>query len=382
LKILNALACTAFLLSLSNKRFDVCVIGGGLIGLCSAYQLSKKGLKVVLLERGDRVAPEASQNNGAVSWPFMQMLDEPFLYRFVLDGIEAHKRLSNSGIKYDFRTIGAIHVFFSEKELQAQAKRLRDLPSTEKYDVLDKKALHDLEPAYSDTIVGGVLYPNCAQGLAQKLDESLAAAIVKQGSEIRTSTEARSFGRDSALITTARTTKGNVSAKSFVMAAGPWCSAFSDELGFGMPTVPVKGHLVTWKTSRAPTSHLMVVRRGAILPIPDGSVRVGGGMDYTGYDKTPNERVVRILTGSAIEAIPSLAEQPFEVWAGLRPGTPDALPIIGFSPPYQNLVVAAGHYHEGFTTCAITGEIVAELISEGGSSRPYLSMFRPGRFNA
>ncbi len=304
------------------------------------------------------------------------------MYRFVLDGIEAHKRLANSGIRYDFRTIGAIHVFFSEDELQHSVKRLKELPSTEKYEVLDKKTVHDIEPEYSDSIVGGVLYPNCAQGVAHKIGNELAAAIAKQGGEIRTCTEVRSFGRDSGLVTTARSNRGDISARFFVMAAGPWCSAFSDELGFGMPTIPVKGHLVTWRTSQAPTSHLTLVRRGAVVPAPDGSVRVSGGMDYTGYDKTPNERVMRILTGSAIEALPSLAKQPFEVWTGLRPGTPDALPILGFSPPYKNLVVATGHYHNGFATCAITGEIVSELISEGSSSRPYLHMFRAGRFNA
>jgi glycine oxidase len=143
----------------------------------------------------------------------------------------------------------------------------------------------------------------------------------------------------------------------------------------------VKGHLVTWKTPKPLSSHLMLVRRGALLTIPDGSMRVGGGMDYTGYDKTPNERVVRLLTSTAIEAIPSLADYPTEVWTGLRPGTPDALPILGLSPLYSNLVVAAGHYHEGFTACAITGEIVAELLLEGRSDRPYLHMYRPGRFN-
>jgi glycine/D-amino acid oxidase-like deaminating enzyme len=165
------------------------------------------------------------------------------------------------------------------------------------------------------------------------------------------------------------------------MAAGPWCSSFSDELGFGMPTIPVKGHLITWRPSKQLSSHLMMVGRGAILPMPDGSIRVGGGMDYTGYDKMPNERVVRLLTSTAIEAIPALAAAPGEVWAGLRPGTPDALPILGYSPLYKNLVVATGHYHEGFTTCAITGEIVAELISDGRSDRPYLRTYRPGRFN-
>jgi glycine oxidase len=366
---------------LSNEKYDVCVVGGGLIGLCSAYQLAKKNLRVVVVERGDKVALEASQNNGAVSWPFMQMLDEPFLYRFVLDGVEAHRRLANSGFKYDFRPIGAIHVFFSEGEMQNHEKRLKDLPSTEKYQVLAKKELQDLEPEYSDSIVGGFLFPNCAQGVAQKLDDELAKAIIARGGEIRTSTEVRSFEKDSGVLQTAKTNKGEIAARQFVMAAGPWCSSFSDDLGFGIPTIPVKGHLITWKTPKPLSSHLMLVRRGAVLTIPDGSMRVGGGMDYTGYDKTPNERVVRLLTSTAIEAIPSLANYPAEIWAGLRPGTPDALPILGFSPPYRNLVVAAGHYHEGFTTCAITGEIVAQLISEGVSDRPYLQMYRPGRFN-
>ncbi len=104
-------------------------------------------------------------------------------------------------------------------------------------------------------------------------------------------------------------------------------------------------------------------------------------MDYTGYDKTPNERVVRILSDNCIQAVPALASLKSEVWTGLRPGTPDSLPIIGHASPYENLVIASGAYHEGFTISALTGEVVADLVTEGSSDLDYLSMYKPTRFN-
>ncbi len=104
-------------------------------------------------------------------------------------------------------------------------------------------------------------------------------------------------------------------------------------------------------------------------------------MDYTGYNKSPRERTIEILSSSALKAIPSLEHFRPTTWTGLRPGTPDAQPIIGRADRYENLILATGHYHEGFSLGPVTGEIVNELITQGHSERRYLKMYDPGRFN-
>jgi FAD dependent oxidoreductase len=103
--------------------------------------------------------------------------------------------------------------------------------------------------------------------------------------------------------------------------------------------------------------------RGALFPERE-MICAGGDHNFTGFDKTPNPRTIDVLSSMAIRAIPRLASLTPTIWTGLRPATPDSLPIIGYSERLANTVVATGYFHEGFTTSAITGEIVAGLITK------------------
>jgi glycine oxidase len=366
---------------LSAERYDVCVVGGGVIGLCTAYQLSKKKYRVAILERADWMASEASSNNGGATWPFNQMISEPFMYRFILDSVEAHKRLGGAGLKYDFRKIGCIFLLYNDEQRRSMEEKLNAMPSTESYQFLTRDEVSEREPALTSDIEGAILFPNCSHGEAHKLCIELIREVKNAGVTIKTSTTVKGFSKDSGRILGAITTGGEYTAEHFVLAAGPWSGAFSDDLGFGIPTIPIKGHIISWKTEIPLISHMVWTGRAAIFPGSGTIVQAGGGMDFTGFDKTPSERTRRLLSASAIKAIPRLASLSNEVWTGLRPGTPDALPIIGYAESYGNLIVATGHYHEGFTTAPLTGEIVRDLIVKGTSDLPYLNMYRPGRFN-
>ncbi len=363
------------------ERYDVCVVGGGVVGLCVAYRLAKQKYKVTILERADLLATEASSDNGGATWPFNQMMSEPLMYRFILESMEAHKRLSDAGLKYEFRKIGCIFLLYSEDQRRSMEEKLSSLPSTEKYEFLTREEVSERELALTSEIAGGILFPNCSHGEAHKLCNELIREVKNDGVIIKTSTTVKGFNKDSGRIVGAVTTDGEFAADYFVLAAGPWSGAFSDDLGFGIPTIPIKGHIITWRTGAPMISHMIWTGRAAIFPGIGGLVQAGGGMDFTGFDKNPNERTEKLLSTSAIRAIPRLASFPKEVWTGLRPGTPDALPIIGYAEPYRNLIVATGHYHEGFTTAPITGEIVRDLVANGKSERDYLSTYRPGRFN-
>ncbi len=366
---------------LSGERADVCIVGGGVVGLCAAYYLAKKNRKVVILERAGIVASEASSDNGGATWPFNQMMTEPFMYRFILDSIEAHKRLSAAGLKYAFKTIGCLFLLHTEEQRQSMEEKLRTMPSTESYQLLTKEEALVREPALAPEFAGAVLFPDCSHGEADKLCYSLLKELGNSGVSIKTSTDVRGFRKESGRLRAAVTAGGDYPAEHFLLAAGPWSSTFSDDLGFGIPTVPIKGHIIRWKLGAPPISHMIWTGRAAIFPGADGDVRAGGGMDFTGFDKTSSERTRKLLTASAEKAIPKLVGLPNSVWTGLRPGTPDALPIIGYSESYRNLVIATGHYHEGFTTAPMTGEIVTDLIVNGESKVSYLGMYRPGRFN-
>ena len=368
-------------LQLSESRCDVCVIGGGVVGLSVAYHLLKNDYSVVLLEKGDIVGCEASSGNGGTTLPFNQLLNEPSMYDYVSDGIKAHWRLVNSGLKYDYRKIGCLFPFYEEKERLDLEKRLTELEGREKHVSLTKEEIREIEPDFRIDIRGGILFPDCAHGESYKLCATLESACEEAGLVVRTSCEAKSFMKGERRILSAISNQSEISADYFIITTGAWSSQISDAVGFGIPTIPILGHMLTWRPERKMMSNAIWTGRGVLLPGDGNDVRMGGGMDYSGFDKTPRERTIQILSSSALRAIPSLEGLPHKIWTGLRPGTPDGLPIVGKSDLYKNLIVATGHYHEGFTLGPITGEIVSELIQRGYSDKAYLKMYEPGRFN-
>jgi len=364
-----------------QNRCDVCVIGGGIIGLSIAYHLLKNNYSVVLLDKAKTLGSEASSANGGTTLPFNQLLNEPFLYDFVRDGIQAHWRLVNAGLKYDYRKIGCLFPFYEEKERLDLEGRLAAVDGREEHVSLTKENVREIEPAFRTDTSGGILFPDCTHGESYKLCKALESAAGEAGLIVMTSSEAMTFAKVRKRILSAVTKKSETVADYFVVATGAWSSQISEALGIGIPTIPILGHMITWKPQRKLMTNAIWTGRGVLLPGDGDDVRIGGGMDFAGFEKTPKERTIQILSSSAARAIPSLEGLPQSVWTGLRPGTPDALPIIGQADPYENLIVATGHYHEGFTLGPVSGEIVCELIKQGHSKRPYLKMYEPGRFN-
>ncbi len=230
-----------------QTRCDVCIIGGGLVGLSVAYHLSKNNYKAIILEKADRLGSEASSYNGGTTLPFNQLLNEPFLYDFVREGITAHWRLVNSGLKYGFRNIGCLYPFYEEKERVDFERRLDAIDDKEDYVFLTKEKIRASEPEFRQDIIGGVLFPNCTHGESFKLCSELEIASKKLGLGVMASCELKSFKRGSNRILSAITNRIEIEADYFVIANGAWSSQTSDALSFGIPTIPILGHMITWK---------------------------------------------------------------------------------------------------------------------------------------
>jgi L-2-hydroxyglutarate oxidase LhgO len=171
------------------EKFDVCIVGGGLIGLAIANQLARRKQKIVIVEKAENLATEASSNNGGSTWPFVQMLHEPHLYKMVRDGVEAHKRLCSSGLSYRYRMTPCNFTFFETGAMDGLIDRLETMPSTERFEILTRRELLESEPALTPAVVGGVRFPDCSLGEAGALCRELIREVVRAGVETRTSTE-------------------------------------------------------------------------------------------------------------------------------------------------------------------------------------------------
>jgi D-amino-acid dehydrogenase len=168
-----------------------------------------------------------------------------------------------------------------------------------------------------------------------------------------------------------------VEAKEVVLAAGSWAPGLGRQLGMSIPIQPGKGYSLTFQATPPALPFILSEERVAVTPLGD-RVRLAGTMELAGMDLSINERRVGAIRRAGEAALGPLGE-PLETWAGLRPLTPDTLPILGRPARFDNLVVAGGHAMIGLSLGPITGRIVADLVA-GRDPGFDLSLLSPDRF--
>jgi glycine oxidase len=275
-----------------------------------------------------------------------------------------------TGIVVPLNRLGVLQVALSAKGIKGLRKTA--LP-TSKW--LDSKDLHELEPALSHA-VGAML--NTLDGAVD--NTLLVSALQKYAADSERITLIRD--RATAIepqvnFATVRTVSGSVhQASCGVLAAGAWSAGISGSR-FARSVTPARGQLVSYAAS--PLRHVVYGPRGYI--VPRGSATIGGStMENVGFDPATTEEGLRKVRSAAEEICPGLGASPVAAaWAGLRPVTPDMLPVIGFDPEYKSLLYACGHSRNGVLLAPLTGNLVADLVTATPLSYD-LSQFRPDRF--
>jgi D-amino-acid dehydrogenase len=246
---------------------------------------------------------------------------------------------------------------------------------------LDASAVRAMEPAVRGTVAGGVFFPREAYCEPLAAVEAMASAAVAAGAVVETGVEAFGVRAAPGRIAALRTSRGEIEADVFVLALGAWSKPFGRTLGLSVPVLGGKGYSVVVRSLRpAPRLPIKVLDlRIAITPL-SGATRLAGTLELVDGDESVTaRRVEAIVRGSG--RVLDLPKPPdiTEIWRGLRPCTPDGLPMIGFSPRHENLVLATGHQLCGLHTAPATGRLVADLtLGAPPSFDP--APFRPDRF--
>ena len=346
---------------------EVAIIGGGIVGLCSAYYLSKAGISVVVLERG-RIADEASYNNMGGLWP--NIMSRPDITKPFADlSLSLYEEMATKeGFRFEFRRNGALELLSvgaDDEEKQVQERRAKG------YDVkfLSPSEIEKIEPNISKNFVGGMFCPRDANASSFLLAKELYTYLTKKGISIMEGAEVLDFQVASNRIKEIETSKGTFSAKFVVNTAGPWSPFIGNLLGISIPVQPAKGYMretgpVEKLISAAITNNNVVVTQR-----PAGQIRMGGIVEFAGFDRTFDKVKKQIVLDSASSILPvlkgfSIADER----TGFRPHTPDGLPIIGYSNQVSNLILATGHFRRGFELASGTGKVVAELICDEKTS--------------
>lgn len=352
------------------KTWDVIIIGGGIIGLSVSIALRKRGASVLVVERGEP-GREASHAAGGM------LVDSPLETPPPLQSLAtasarlypefAHEVQLESGMTVDLRDFGTI-VFPSKDHLQEHPGFTAAK--------LSPTALSELEPALADhTHPASYLKERSIDPRA--LTAAATNAAKKRDVDFSSGHAVISVDLSGGRATGVTTAKTSFLASKIVNCAGCWSGQISPSR---LPTRPVKGQMLCLAMHpRHLLKHVIRTPDVYLIPRSDGRLLVGTTVEEAGFDKRTDPDTIRRLHRAALNLVPKLADAKIlEDWAGLRPGTPDNLPILGVTeiPGYH---VATGHFRDGILLAPITAQIMADVI-EGHKPEFDLLPFSPSRF--
>jgi glycine oxidase len=286
-------------------------------------------------------------------------------------------------IDVEFTLNGVLRVAFSEDELaaiRAGAPVARELGM--ELIELDQAALREAEPRLSERLIGGALCPEEGQINQQLFTLALSRAAKKRGARFIEQAPVLSLAKRDGRVTSVRTAQGEFSCEHLVLAAGPWARPLARKLGVDVPTAPVRGQMLAFGRMMTPVHQPVWGPRGYVLPRANGLVFAGATVEDVGFRFKTTKRGLAQVRRGAFELVPQLrhAREHFS-WSGLRPGSPDGLPLLGGLPGWENVTVATGHFRNGILLAPITGELLAQAIVDGRAGEA-LAPFDPARFNA
>jgi glycine oxidase len=354
------------------KTWDVIIVGGGIIGLSLSIALRKRGASVLVVERGEP-GREASHAAGGM------LVDSPLETPAVLQPLAtasaklhpefAHELEVESGMKVDLRDFGTIL-----------------LPSTEhiRHPLLRASALlpvhlTEAEPALAEPGLGHrpAFYLKERSVDPRALTTAAWKTAKNRGIDFSSGDEVTAVTLAHGRATGVTTVKTTFHAAKVVNCAGAWSGQIPPH---AFPTRPVKGQMLCLiMPSRTLLKHVVRSPEAYLIPRSDGRLLVGATVEEAGFDKRTDLATIRRLHEAAISLVPKLTDAKIlESWAGLRPGTPDALPILGetTTPGY---FVATGHFRDGILLAPVTAEVMA-AVSEGRQPEYDLAPFSPARF--
>jgi len=351
---------------------EVIVVGGGLIGLATAAALAERKVSVTLI--GERRPGEASPAAAGMLAPSVERAPGT-AHAF---GVAARDRYPSYldfladrvGVRVPLNRLGILQVALSEKGIRGLKKTA--LPTSS---WLSSKELHELEPALSHGL-GAVFSPDDGVVDNSILISALEAFCAASDRITRVVGAAISIEPKQDSSTVRLASGDSYTGRRVVIAAGAWASQISGAR-FASAVTPARGQLVAY--TAAPLRHAAYGPSGYI--VPRGNVTIGGStMENVGFEASTTADGVKKVRAASEEICPSLASsREIRAWAGLRPITPDMLPILGPDPEHPSVLYACGHSRNGVLMAPLTGDLMADLVTESPLSHD-LAQFRPDRF--
>ena len=345
------------------KSWDAVVIGGGVIGLSLAVELRRRGMSVLVLER--------HQPGREASWAAGGMLADREAGSHELFATLArasaamypefvHRLQDESGVNVDLREQGTIRFLDDDHE---------PLPTGQ---MLAAEDVRKLEPELEYGAPAMFLPERCVD--PRLLMEALVGAAKHVGVDISSGAEVAGLELERGRVKAAMTTKSLYPCNVAVNCAGAWSGQVG---GVNVPVIPVKGQMLA--VTPVVVKHVVRGKGVYLIPRSNGKLVIGATVEDAGYDKRVQPDTIQRMHLAAAVLAPAIGQaRILEDWAGLRPGTPDKLPIMGRTE-IENYFVATGHYRDGILLAPVTGKIMAQIIT-GEDHGIDVTAFSPERF--
>lgn len=342
----------------------VLVVGGGVIGLLSAYQLADAGLEVQVLDQRD-VGREASWAGGGIVSPLYPWRYSPAVTALAHWSQDFYPQLgarllAESGIDPEVHVTGLYWLDLEdEDEALAWAKREgRPLTAVDIQSVY--RAVPPLGPGFSHAVympgVANVRNPRLLKSLREALQRMPNVTLLENA-------KATGFVREAERVVGVSTESGELRADRVVVAAGAWSGGLLASLGLQLPVKPMKGEMILFKCAEDFLPRMVLAKGRYAIPRRDGHILVGSTLEDVGFDKTPTQEALDSLRASAIELLPALADaEVVKHWAGLRPGSPEGIPYIGPVPGFEGLWLNCGHFRNGLVLAPASCQLLADLL--------------------
>ena len=412
----------------------ILIIGGGVIGLTTAYYLTRRGHRVTLVDRAtpdhlgcsygnagmiapSHFVPLAAPGMVALGLKWMWNPESPFYIKPRLDwdlfswGWKFYRAANArcvaraapllrdlnlasracfeelaelSGNEFGLVKKGLLALCKSEHALEEEAKmaeqaRALGLPA----EVLDAKQTAKLDPNVRMDICGSVYFPKDCHLTPYRFMATLKQQLGKLGAEFSWSTEVTGFTHNASRLKAVKTSQGEFSADEFVICGGSWSPVIARELQLRLPMQAGKGYSLTLPNPRQLPSICAILTEARVAATPMGSsLRFGGTMEIAGLNEEINPVRVQGIIKTVPRYYPDFSPDDFRgvrPWRGLRPCSPDGLPYVGRVRRYANLSVATGHAMLGLSLGPITGKLMGEIISDEKPSMD-ITLLNPERY--
>ena len=362
-------------------RPDVLIVGGGIVGLSIALELSRRGAGQVLLVEQDELAAGASRANGGGLFAGQMRSTFPAAFRAL--GVESRDMFAawaeEDWADFDWRRGGSLAVPPDEFPLPLSEYAAAEQAAGRGAELLTGSALRECEPALAESVEAGLYYAEDATLNPLRLAVALTRELTRRDVRLATGVHVARLQGGAGRIDTVETTAGAICPGQLILTTGWSAAKLLMPLGIEVPLAPAKGQALA-SVPLPPLLGQNVMSGQLQRQLPTGHVIAGGTVEYVGPDREITTSATQTVLAFARQAIPALADVAFpHVWTGLRPHTPDAMPIIDRLPSWDNAYLAAGHFTKGVLLAPVTGRLLAEwLVTDRPSAA--LEMFSLARF--